>query len=304
MTRVVNRLAQIVPNRGSAPDPEAGEPGRAEVAPTEISGWGNYPRVEARERRSEDLEHITRGAVLTRGLGRSYGDSSLPPPGGQVVAGSPLADRILAFDAERGVLRAEAGCALMNLNRLFFSRGWFTPVTPGTHYVTLGGMVAADVHGKNHHVAGTFGEHVRSLRMRVADGRVPQPTKVAVVSRIEPPGGTDALPEASRFLDEGGGQVVVHGWKTVLPLSAVEAVRALAPYCGEFLYTHVDAEGLMAGTDLGAILAVRRATARRVTAAGGITTRAEIDALDAAGVDAVVGMALYTGKLDDPPPAR
>lgn len=99
-------------------------------------------------------------------------------------------------------------------------------------------------------------------------------------------------------VDSRGGQVVVNGWKTPLAITAVEAVGALEPFCAEFLYTHVDAEGLMGGTNLDAILAVRRATTRRVTAAGGITTRAEIDALDAAGVDAVVGMAIYTGKLD------
>ena len=98
-------------------------------------------------------------------------------------------------------------------------------------------------------------------------------------------------------VDSRQGQVVIHGWKTPLPITAVEAVAALEPYCGEFLYTHVDTEGLMQGTDMGAILAVRRATARRVTAAGGITTRAEIDSLHAAGVDAVVGMAIYTGAL-------
>jgi phosphoribosylformimino-5-aminoimidazole carboxamide ribotide isomerase len=103
-------------------------------------------------------------------------------------------------------------------------------------------------------------------------------------------------------VDSRGGHVVIHGWKTPLPLSAVDAVRALEPYCGEFLYTHVDAEGLMRGTDRDAILAVRNATTRRVTAAGGITTQQEIDDLDAAGVDSVVGMALYTGtlKLDEP----
>ena len=78
----------------------------------------------------------------------------------------------------------------------------------------------------------------------------------------------------------------------------MDAVRALEPYCGEFLYTHVDAEGLMRGTDREAILAVRRATTRRVTAAGGITTQKEIDDLDAIGVDSVVGMAIYTGALD------
>jgi len=99
-------------------------------------------------------------------------------------------------------------------------------------------------------------------------------------------------------VDSRGGQVVIHGWKTALPITAVEAVRALQPYCAEFLYTHVDSEGLMGGTNLAAILAVRSATTRRVTAAGGITTRQEIDELDAHGVDAVVGMALYTGALE------
>ena len=98
-------------------------------------------------------------------------------------------------------------------------------------------------------------------------------------------------------VDSKGGQVVIHGWKTPLPITAVDAVRALEPFCGEFLYTHVDAEGLMGGTNRDAILAVKRATSRHVTAAGGITTQEEIDDLDAHGVDAVVGMALYTGKL-------
>ena len=98
-------------------------------------------------------------------------------------------------------------------------------------------------------------------------------------------------------VDSRGGHVVIHGWKTAVPITAVDAARALEPFCGEFLYTHVDTEGLMHGTDMGAILAVRAATSRRVTAAGGITTREEIDRLDARGVDAVVGMAIYTGAL-------
>jgi phosphoribosylformimino-5-aminoimidazole carboxamide ribotide isomerase len=98
-------------------------------------------------------------------------------------------------------------------------------------------------------------------------------------------------------VDSRGGRVVIHGWKTRLPITAVEAVSALEPYCGEFLYTHVDNEGLMQGTDMEAILAVRRATTRRLTAAGGITTWDEIDRLDAEGVDAVVGMAIYSGQL-------
>ena len=98
-------------------------------------------------------------------------------------------------------------------------------------------------------------------------------------------------------VDSRGGRVVIHGWKTALPITAVDAVRALEPFCSEFLYTHVDTEGLMAGTDMTAIMAVRQATARRVTAAGGITTWDDINQLDAAGIDAVVGMAIYTGQL-------
>jgi phosphoribosylformimino-5-aminoimidazole carboxamide ribotide isomerase len=105
-------------------------------------------------------------------------------------------------------------------------------------------------------------------------------------------------------VDSRGGHVVIHGWKTVLPITAVAAVRALEPFCSEFLYTHVDSEGLMGGTDMTAIKAVRQATSRRVTAAGGITTWDEINRLDAAGIDAVVGMAIYTGQLPLANPAR
>lgn len=144
-------------------------------SPPTVSGWGRLP-VPGHELRSEDLEALTRGARLTRGLGRSYGDSSLPARGGEGAPGervpevvaTPLADRLLAFDEATGRLRAEAGLSLLALNRLLMPRGWFTPVSPGTQYVTLGGMVAADVHGKNHHVAGTFGRHVESLRIRLA----------------------------------------------------------------------------------------------------------------------------------------
>jgi phosphoribosylformimino-5-aminoimidazole carboxamide ribotide isomerase len=98
-------------------------------------------------------------------------------------------------------------------------------------------------------------------------------------------------------VDSRGGRVVIHGWRTQLDLTPVDAVRQLEPFAGEFLYTHVDREGLMMGTDMGAIAAVRNATTRAVTAAGGITTTEEIAQLDAMGVDAVVGMAIYTGRL-------
>lgn len=103
-------------------------------------------------------------------------------------------------------------------------------------------------------------------------------------------------------VDSIKGRVVVRGWRESTSLPTVEAVKALEPFVGEFLYTHVDTEGLMKGTDVEAIRAVRDATSRRVTAAGGITTQEEIDALEAMGVDAVVGMAIYTGTLKFSPP--
>lgn len=98
-------------------------------------------------------------------------------------------------------------------------------------------------------------------------------------------------------VDGKGGQVVIHGWRTSLTLTPAEAIAALEPFFSEFLYTHVDLEGLMRGTDMEAIALLRAATKRALTAAGGITTHDEIDRLDAMNVDAVVGMALYTGRL-------
>jgi len=93
-------------------------------------------------------------------------------------------------------------------------------------------------------------------------------------------------------VDGKGGKVVVHGWRTSLEISPAEAIRMLEPFFSEFLYTHVDLEGLMKGTDMAAIRALRETTTRALTAAGGITTHEEIDLLDAMTVDAVVGMAL------------
>jgi decaprenylphospho-beta-D-ribofuranose 2-oxidase len=136
-----------------------------------LSGWGRIG-APGREVFSEDLERATREAVLCRGLGRSYGDSALPPPSHPVVLTTTLADRLLGFDESTGVLTAEAGVSIDQLNRRLLPRGWFVPVTPGTQFVTLGGAVAADVHGKNHHVAGCFGEHVRALKMRLANAEI------------------------------------------------------------------------------------------------------------------------------------
>jgi FAD/FMN-containing dehydrogenase len=145
-----------------------------------LSGWGRHPVVDAHVLDTQDLPRATRDAVLSRGLGRAYGDAALPPPGtDRPVVRTSAADRILAFDRHTGVLRAEAGLALETLARIYLHRGWFTPVSPGTRYVTLGGMVASDIHGKNHHADGTFGGHVRALRMRLANGEIVEATRAS-----------------------------------------------------------------------------------------------------------------------------
>jgi phosphoribosylformimino-5-aminoimidazole carboxamide ribotide isomerase len=103
-------------------------------------------------------------------------------------------------------------------------------------------------------------------------------------------------------VDSKGGRVVIDGWRTPLEIAPSDAVRMLEPFVAEFLYTHVDREGLMQGTDMHAIEKVRKATTRRLTAAGGITTMDEVELLASMGVDAVVGMAIYSGRLALPKP--
>ncbi len=98
-------------------------------------------------------------------------------------------------------------------------------------------------------------------------------------------------------VDSKGGRVAVQGWKEVAPVTALDVIGALEPYCSAFLYTHVDTEGLMQGIPMDVIRRLRAATVLPLIAAGGITTQDEIDELDRMKVDAVVGMALYTGRL-------
>jgi phosphoribosylformimino-5-aminoimidazole carboxamide ribotide isomerase len=106
--------------------------------------------------------------------------------------------------------------------------------------------------------------------------------------------GPDALIGA---VDSRGGQVVIHGWRTPLPVTPVQAVRELEPFVGAFLYTHVDGEGLLGGLNISSVLTLRQVTARRLVAAGGIRSRDEVNALHALGIDAVVGMAIYRGLM-------
>ena len=105
------------------------------------------------------------------------------------------------------------------------------------------------------------------------------------------------LQQVIAALDSRGGQVVVRGWREPAGISPVAMLRDLEPYCGGFLYTHVDTEGLLQGLPLEAVRELRQATSRKLIAAGGIRSQEEVDALDAMGVDAVVGMPIYTGLM-------
>lgn len=145
-----------------------------------LSGWGRTPRSVAKvvSVTPEDapgqitatMQAPTRGrGVIGRGLGRSYGDAA-QLGGGTVVDGTGM-DHISEIDIDRATLRAGAGVSLEKLMRIGLPHGLFVPVTPGTRQVTLGGAVAADIHGKNHHIDGSFGMHVRSLDLVTPTGQ-------------------------------------------------------------------------------------------------------------------------------------
>ena len=123
----------------------------------QLSGWGNFPKAEARmstPRNEADLaDHVAEGSAIARGNGRSYGDSAISP---RNTIDMRHFDRMLSFTPATGQLVAEAGVMLADVIDSFLPRGWFPMVTPGTKLITLGGAIAADVHGKNHHVDGSF----------------------------------------------------------------------------------------------------------------------------------------------------
>ena len=140
-----------------------------------VSGWGRNPASAAHVVRPTDADELAvatkaagpRGAIA-RGLGRAYGDSAMNA-GGLVVSSTGVSG-LLELDHSRGTARVLAGTSLDGLLRAIVPEGWFLPVTPGTRYITVGGAIAADVHGKDHHASGSFGAHVQSLVLGLPDG--------------------------------------------------------------------------------------------------------------------------------------
>ncbi len=138
-----------------------------------ISGWGNYPKCDSQLLKPPSCaalqtEISLKKSLIARGMGRSYGDSANAPN----VLQTSYCDHFLEFNVNTGQLTAEAGITLREILKVIVPAGWFLPVTPGTSFVTLGGVIASDVHGKNHHVAGTFGKYVKSMNIVLGTGEI------------------------------------------------------------------------------------------------------------------------------------
>ena len=138
-----------------------------------ISGWGNYPKIESNLysfSSIEDLKHKMDALdhFVVRGAGLSYGDSALNTNGISTLR----FNRILEFDEKKGFIRAEAGACLTDVIQRVIPKGWFLSVTPGTKFITVGGAIASDVHGKNHHKMGTFSDRIRSMDVMLPDSQV------------------------------------------------------------------------------------------------------------------------------------
>jgi decaprenylphospho-beta-D-ribofuranose 2-oxidase len=144
---------------------------------TALTGWGRTaPTVAELAEPAEPAEipglllAATQRGVIARGLGRSYNNAA--QNGGGLVIKTTGMNRIIEIDTERGLVTCEAGVSLEQLMTAMLPHGWFVPVSPGTRQVTVGGAIAADVHGKNHHIAGSFAAHVPSFDLLTADGQL------------------------------------------------------------------------------------------------------------------------------------
>lgn len=199
-----------------------------------LSGFGRthhaLAHVARPQRRSQlaTLLENADGAMLARGCGRAYGDAALI--GGGTVVDMTRLDRLMEFDARSGVLVCEAGVRLSQIDRLFVPRGHSVPVVPGTGWVSVGGAIAADVHGKNHDRAGSFGDHVRWLDLLTADGAVrrvdPIGTPALFAATVGGMGLTGIIVQAAIGLQPGAQPAVMLRERRMSDLDALLAAMA------------------------------------------------------------------------------
>jgi len=138
-----------------------------------IHGWGHYSVVDAqilKPAKVNDLNELIKvnKNIIARGLGRSYGDSA----NSNIVLDITSLNRVVKFDSESGIILCESGVSIKEINELTIPQGWFIPVTSGSSYVTLGGAIASDIHGKNHHLDGAFSDHILSANLMLGDGEI------------------------------------------------------------------------------------------------------------------------------------
>ncbi len=142
-----------------------------------LHSWGRYPVSASKTHKAlsatalqKSLSGLSGGSAIARGLGRSYGDSALAD---EVIC-TERVDQFYAFSEDTGLLRCAAGVTLDSILNTFMPRGWFLPVVPGTRFVTVGGAIASDIHGKNHHVDGSFCQHISALSLLLPSGEIVQ----------------------------------------------------------------------------------------------------------------------------------
>lgn len=225
-----------------------------------LSGWGRYPVVDCRlehYRGDSDLRGLIDRSptLIARGNGRAYGDAAVNP---ELTVSMLGAGRILAFDAETGLLTCEAGALLDDILQACVPRGWFPPVVPGTRFVTVGGLIAADVHGKNHHRDGTFGAHVESLILATADGELRECSRDThaelLRATIGGMGLTGVILSATFRLQRMDTAYVT---QEVLPVADLDAAMALFEESRDWPYSVAWIDALARGRSLGRGLVLR-----------------------------------------------
>jgi decaprenylphospho-beta-D-ribofuranose 2-oxidase len=142
------------------------------------TNWGNYPVIDATIFTPTSIDELKKivssnSEMIARGLGRCYGDSAL----NKTIVSTIKLNHLLSFDEQSGEIVCESGVSFAELLEVFVPRGWFLPVTPGTKFITVGGAIASDVHGKNHHVSGSFSNHLLWIKILLSDGSVVQCSK-------------------------------------------------------------------------------------------------------------------------------